>query len=108
MKFPALRIGLRLSLCLGLILVLMAAVTALAGFSNHRAQFVAGFNAGQASKLLNAQAESLRQTADAMKELSGLVSRNTAQEGDAHQIASLSDVAALAFNSAGEYSRITA
>ena len=38
MKFPALRIGLRLSLCFGLILVLMAAVTALAGFSNHRAQ----------------------------------------------------------------------
>lgn len=38
MKFPALRIGLRLSLCFALILVLMAAVTALAGFSNHRAQ----------------------------------------------------------------------
>jgi len=38
MKFSNLRIGHRLSLCFGVILVLMAAVTALAGWSSHRAQ----------------------------------------------------------------------
>ncbi|WP_051516549.1 methyl-accepting chemotaxis protein [Herbaspirillum sp. RV1423] len=38
MKFSSLRIGHRLSLCFGVILVLMAAVTALAGLSAHRAQ----------------------------------------------------------------------
>jgi len=38
MKFSNLKIGHRLSLCFGLILALMAAVTALAGFSSHRAQ----------------------------------------------------------------------
>ena len=42
----------------------------------------------------DAQAESLRQTADAMKELSGLVSRNTAQVSDANRLAqSAADVA---------------
>jgi len=38
MKFSNLRISHRLSLCFGIILVLMAAVTALAGWSSHRAQ----------------------------------------------------------------------
>lgn len=42
----------------------------------------------------DAQAESLRQTADAMKELSGLVSRNTSQVSDANRLAlSAADVA---------------